>query len=299
MDLRFSKITDTEHVVRLDSHLISASWSVGKAVSGRTATFAVYTAFVGDGAPIKVIGRSEGGTRLGKIRDEIRRNRYIGEFEIPDNVEVGDKVYFEVKLPRNRLEGESNHIPVFPSIEVFNLNWSATEARRGDVLTLSAETRGLNDHTDVVVAIFEYDRDEAHDRIVELPAEVMDNRIELDWQYEYHEDTDEIATQQELERHGDAYNPPEYFFTVRVENIEFGTGQESELLTFMDWLEVEFVDREGNPMADERYVITLADGTEREGTLDENGCARLEDIPPGPYRVEFPDAPAFGRVGEG
>lgn len=298
MDLKFTKSTDTEHKIKLESSLISASWRVGKAIAGRTATFEVRTAFVGERAPIKIKGKSENGKKLGKIKDVIKRNKYVGEFEIPEDTELDDMIYFEVELPKNDIEGESNRIPVFPPVQVFNMKWSATEARRGDILTLSADVNGLRDHTEVTVIIYEYDRDSAHDKIIELPATVMNKRIELQWEYEYHEDTDEIATQEELDKYSKKYNPPEYFFTVKVEDTEFGVEQESGLLEFKDWIELELKERDGTPIANARYVVRFADGTEREGSLDENARARLEDIPPGPYRVDFPDNPGFERVEE-
>ncbi len=290
MDLKFTKSTDTEHKIKLESSLISASWRCGKAIAGQTATFEVRTAFVGERAPIKIKGKSENGKKLGKIKDVIKRNKYVGEFEIPEDTELDDMIYFEVEFPKNDIEGESNRIPVFPPVKVFNLKWSAKEARRGDVLTLSADTNGLRDHEEVTVIIYEYDRDSAHDKIVELPATVMDKRIELQWEFEYHEDTDEIATQEELDKYGKKYNPPEYFFTVKVEDTEFGAKQELGLLEFKDWIEVELVDENGNPMVNEEYVLHLPDGQKRRGTLDGNGYSKEEQIPPGRVVVEFPNS---------
>ncbi len=296
MELKFTKSTDSEHKIKLESALISASWLVGKAIAGRSVSFQVLTAFVGEGAGIKITGRSENGKKLGKIKDVIKRNKYIGEFKIPEDIDAGDLVYFEVELPRNGLDGESNRIPAFPPIQVFNLKWSQEEATRGDVLTLTADVNGLADGDEVTVIIYEYDRDGAHDKIVALPAAVMHKRIELEWEFEYHEDTDEIPTQDELQRYGNSYNPPEYFFTVKVEDTEFGRRQqESGLLEFKDWLEIRLLDRDGNPMAHERYAVRLADGSQREGTLDSSGTARLEDIPPGRYDVQFPDVEGVCR----
>ncbi len=282
MDLKFTKSTDTEHEIKLESSLISASWRSGKAIAGQTATFEVLTAFVGEGAPIKITGKSENGKKLGKIKDVIKRNKYVGEFEIPEDTELDDKVFFEVELPKNDIEGESNRIPVFPPVQVFNLRWSAKEARRGDILTLSADVNGLRDHSEVTVIIYEYDRDSAHDKIIELPATVMNKRIELLWEYEYHEDTDEIPTQEELDKYGGKYNPPEYFFTVKVEDTEFGVEQESGLLEFRDWIEIKLV----NPTGNEEYVLRFPDGSERRGRFDNEGVLREENIPPGRYSIE-------------
>ena len=289
MDLKFTKSTDTEHKIKLESSLISTSWRSGKAIAGQTATFEVRTAFVGERAPIKIKGKSENGKKLGKIQDVIKRNKYVGEFEIPEDTELDDMIYFEVELPKNDLEGESNRIPVFPPVQVFNMKWSATKARRGDILTLSADVNGLRDHTEVTIIIYEYDRDSAHDKIVELPATVINKRIELMWEYEYHEDTDEIATQEELDKYGGKYNPPEYFFTVKVEDIGFGIEQESGLLEFKDWIEIELQDEHGNIVGNKEYILHLSDGSERRGQLDDNGFVREQNVPPGRIEIEFTD----------
>ena len=290
MDLIFNKSTDSEHEIELESHLISASWITRKAIAGQTVVFEVVTSFVGEGAKIKVKGKSEGGLNLGKVKGKIKKNVFGGEFEIPEDAELGDRVYFEVTLPQNDLEGESDRIPVFPPVRVFNMSWGATEARRGDVLTLSAETSGMRDHTEVTLIIYEHDTDSAHDKIIELPVKVMGDRIEVRWEYEYHEDTDEIPTQEELDRYGSSYNPPEYFFTIKVENTEFGRDQESRLLKFKDWIEITLVDGEGNTIANEDYVLHLADGEQRRGSLDANGHAREDNIGPGRVMIDFPNS---------
>jgi hypothetical protein len=72
-------------------------------------------------------------------------------------------------------------------------------------------------------------------------------------------------------------------------NYEYGLEQQSGLLTFKDYLEIELADEYGNRSADEKYKVILPDGSKKEGTLDENGYAKIEDIPPGRVSIEFPD----------
>jgi type VI secretion system secreted protein VgrG len=55
------------------------------------------------------------------------------------------------------------------------------------------------------------------------------------------------------------------------------------------WIEIELKDQEDQPIPGERYQITLPDGTVDEGTLDENGKARVDGIDPGSCKVTFPD----------
>ncbi|MFH1893248.1 MAG: hypothetical protein ABIK83_11275 [Candidatus Zixiibacteriota bacterium] len=281
-DLTFNKSTDEEHEIELDSSLIYAVWKRGAAIAGQTAGFTIGTAFVGNGARIKIKGKSENGENLGKISATISNNVYDGEFEIPEDTEIDDQIYFEVKLPDNGLDGESDRIPVVPPPEISNMRWSQSEARRGDTLTLSADVRNVRPHTEVMLTIYEYDRDSAHDKITELRAEVIDDKIEQEWEYEYHEDTDEIPTEEEMQEYGRNYNPPEYFFTIKLNDIEYGREQESRLLIFKDWIEIRVLNYTGN----ESYILHLADGSERRGTFGGDGTAREEDVPPGRCSIE-------------
>lgn len=289
MPLRFTKSTDAEERITLTSSLVYAEWQQSYAPVGQTAAFEIGTLFVGQGAPIEAKGKSKKGKSLGTVKGKVRANKFIGEFTIPADTKLGDMVYFDVKLPKNGLSGTSNQIAAVPPIVVTDMSWSASEARRGDILTLKASVENLPDAAHVKIVIYEFDRDGAHDKIVELPAEVKSKKIELQWKYEYHEDTDEIPSDAELQRYGRNYNPPEYFFTVKVDKQEFGRKQESGLLEFKDWIELGWNDEIGHPLANRDIIVYLADGTEQRATLDGNGRVRLEDIPPGGFRAVLAD----------
>jgi hypothetical protein len=289
VDLKYNKATDSQHTVKLESELIYAVWRTGAARAGGTAGFEVRTSFVGNGAKIKLKGKSENGKKLGKIDGEVRNNKYVGEFDIRDDVDMDDLVYFEVKLPANGLTGESNRIPTAPAVDVTNMKWSVKEARRGDIVTLSADVGGCRDGTEAKVIIFEYDQDKVHDRIIELPATVSNNKLEVKWEYEYHEDTDEIPTDEELQKYGKGYNSPEYFFVIEIDGQRFGQNQESKLLLFKDYIDIVLVTQSGTPIPNEDYVLYMPDGSQRQGKLDREGRAVERDVPPGEIRVEFPN----------
>jgi type VI secretion system secreted protein VgrG len=55
------------------------------------------------------------------------------------------------------------------------------------------------------------------------------------------------------------------------------------------WVEIELKDEENNPVAGEKYKITLPDGSVKTGTLDQNGYARVAGIDPGTCEVTFPN----------
>jgi type VI secretion system secreted protein VgrG len=56
------------------------------------------------------------------------------------------------------------------------------------------------------------------------------------------------------------------------------------------YIEIQLNDEDGNPVAGEPYKITLPDGsTIADGTLDDKGFARVDNIDPGTCQVTFPN----------
>ena len=54
------------------------------------------------------------------------------------------------------------------------------------------------------------------------------------------------------------------------------------------WLKVILRNEAGEAMAGESYRVVLADGQEMEGELDQDGVAKIPDIPGGPCQWSFP-----------
>ena len=54
------------------------------------------------------------------------------------------------------------------------------------------------------------------------------------------------------------------------------------------WIEFELVDQDG-PILGERFVLTDPGGTQHRGNVNERGGARIERLPAGRCKVEFPD----------
>jgi len=289
MGTKFSKSTDKEHTIKLESSILYATWSANDVHAGSEALIEVKTMFVGEGSKISIVGKSEKGKKLGKIKDKIYGNGFSGKLTIPDKIKPGDMAYFKVELSGLGVSAESNRVPIRPKIEVSNMKWDKQQARRGDTLKLSADIEGVQDKSEAKVIIYEHDQDGNHDRIAEIPTNVKNKKIEVQWEYEYHEDTDEIPSDEEMKKYGKSYNPPEYFFTLKIDDQEYGIEQESGLLLFKDWVEIYLEDETGKPLANEKYELNLSDGSKREGTLDSDGFAREEDIPPGKISYTFPD----------
>ena len=58
-----------------------------------------------------------------------------------------------------------------------------------------------------------------------------------------------------------------------------------EIQQSVNWIELECVDDEGNPLANVDYILFLPDGTEKTGTLDDQGYSKVENVPPGDCKL--------------
>ncbi|MGZ8711341.1 MAG: hypothetical protein ACXW28_14060 [Thermoanaerobaculia bacterium] len=55
------------------------------------------------------------------------------------------------------------------------------------------------------------------------------------------------------------------------------------------YIEVELLDDEGKPIANEAYFVELPDGSSKSGRTDAKGFARIDGVDPGTAKVTFPD----------
>lgn len=272
--------TDETHRIQLPSAIEQVLWTRPMAAPGGTVGLEVFTRYVGHGAEMQITLTDHRGRTHGPFRDQLYGNRLTAEIQVPESAR--EALYAEVKLPKHGLKQTSPALLLTPPVEIINARWNQDEARRGDVLTLSADVKGVPDGTEARIQIFEHDADGAHDSITRMSTLVDQQKVEAEWEYAYHEDTDDIPTEEESEK---GYHPPEYFFRVEVH----GLTAESGLLEFKDSIEIKLVNVFGQPVPNQAYLLYGPDGEQREGELDDRGRAEESDVPPGPYRVEFPD----------
>ncbi len=275
--------TDSIHQVKLPSAIERVGWTKPMAASGGNVGLEILTHYVGNGSDLEIEISDQNGKNFGKYKQKISGNRFWAKIKVPSDAKQA--LYANVKLPKHSLQMKSNPLIILPAVEITNLKWDKKEARRGDILKLTADIKGAQDGTEGEVEIWEHDSDGAHDFITKFSVEVKNNKVEVDWEYEYHEDTDEIPTEEELKKYGNKYNPPEYFFRVKVGELAADSG----LLEFKDCIKIELYHESGEPIGGTKYVVKLADGSEIQGTLDDKGYAKVEGVIPGPYVLNFPE----------
>jgi len=55
-----------------------------------------------------------------------------------------------------------------------------------------------------------------------------------------------------------------------------------------DWIEIELLSEDGEPVAGVEYIVLLSNGSEIKGKLDENGYAKVNNIIGDGCKVTFP-----------
>ncbi len=283
----YRKSTDTLHQVQLTSKLVHALWVSRAVCAGEKAPFEVWTQFVGNGADIQVVAQDDKGKTLGKVKGQLFGNSFADVIDVPSK--AGESMTFTAKLPKHNLQKKSGVCQILPPVRITNQKWGRKEARRGDRVSLSADVENVADGREVLVFIYEHDRDGAHDFITRFPCKVENRRIEVEWSFEYHDDTNEIPTDPEMKKNGKGYGAPTYFWVAEYGRKRFGDKQESGLLEFKDWIDLDLVDSTGRPVAEEKYEIEFADGSKKSGRLDKNGQAQIKDVPPGKADIRYPD----------
>src|SRR5688572_6570770 len=89
--------------------------------------------------------------------------------------------------------------------------------------------------------------------------------------------------------------PGDFIFIpdIQPKEIKEPTGQVHKFQMkdkpHLHWIEIELIGEDGKPIPNEKYKMTLPDGSEKEGTLDQNGWARVEGSEKGDCEVSFPE----------
>jgi len=158
--------------------------------------------------------------------------------------------------------------------------WSAQEAQVGDEVGLTADCSGIEDGTDAQLVIMLRDLNAPDREIKAIESSVSGDKIEGTWTFEINEDLLPVQN----ERSGrQGYSSPAYYFVAKAA----GCSARSKLLKFKARVDLKFVDDEGNPIANTPFKVYCSNGVIKKGTLDGNGEARVENIPPGRIRVSL------------
>jgi len=143
---------------------------------------------------------------------------------------------------------------------------------------IAADVRDIDDGSQVRVNIWEKDQVGSDDFITSMKVYVKSGKVERTWKVEYHEDTDDVDSEQEQQEKG--YTMPEYVYKLDTTSGPEVVSGESPVLEVYGWLKVKLIDsRTGKILSNYKYIIHLPDGTTKEGTTDNDGYIDNKELP--------------------
>jgi uncharacterized Zn-binding protein involved in type VI secretion len=163
---------------------------------------------------------------------------------------------------------------------VVKAEWSKKEAAVGDTVKMKVETAGIKSGAEAILEIFVRDANFADQMLETIKTKLDGDKIEEDWNLELSEKY--LNIQKGKEQRG-GYSSPSFYFRITVDGIISRSG----ILEYKDYIELELKDEDDKPVKGAGYKLYLPNGGIREGTLDDNGYAKEEKLPPGRVRVSF------------
>ena len=302
--LRLTPDSFTLHQV--DSSLEWAVWDRPVAVAGTTAHLSVQGAFVGEGSPLDVTLKDGRNQTAGRGTGPMHRGRAVVSVEVdrqtaarePDGVLCAA----DVRLTELGLKAVSAPLLVLPFAELVDARWSTDRTAEGETVGLSCRVEGTAAGVERLsrepaeVAVFARTASGAaplDEPIVALRTQAEGGRVEVEWMATLALDRWDLPSQAELDAEAArrglpvgqppyVYDRPHLVFRVRLARLEAESGP----LAVDDWTELKLA-VSGEPASGRPYTLTLADGTVREGTLDGDGTALEDGLPPGPVSVTY------------
>jgi uncharacterized Zn-binding protein involved in type VI secretion len=203
-------------------------------------------------------------------------------FTDPDGVETEGVLRVDGRI---RTDGVSEGEGEVVLRSVYGAAWSKTEARPDEEVSFSATADGFDDGTPATVQVWKTDLSGADAVVDEIQAQVQGGKVEGAWAYVHPDPSPGDPTPA-------AYTSSTYYVAVAVGPCR----ALSDALTIQDSVEIELRDEENRPSAGQDYVLYLPNGDVRTGTLDGNGYAKEDKVPPGPCTVRFPGQPGTVRM---
>ncbi|MDC7220313.1 MAG: phage baseplate assembly protein V [Spirochaetales bacterium] len=152
-----------------------------------------------------------------------------------------------------------------------NLQWSETQVEKGTEVILSCTTSGVKEDASVMFSIYpEGANPETDPPVMDIRGHNKDGRAEVKWM------------PRDIRKKGSALPPMKWFFTAWT---LYCPKETSGICEVIQALELNLVDRAGEPIPDTPYKLIYPDGSDVSGTTDGDGKIQEENLIPGTYRI--------------
>jgi phage protein D len=156
--------------------------------------------------------------------------------------------------------------------DLLNAHWEADMVNCGEEIRLLVECPAHDEGDAVSFEIYKRFTEESGDIITTLNGTVdSQSQAEATWTYEYQEE--------------DEGTKPQFVFKAKSGSLEII----SDVLTVVDIFEADLKDADGQPVVNKKYILTLPDGSTREGVSNDEGKVLEEELPVGDMRIRMED----------
>ncbi len=163
---------------------------------------------------------------------------------------------------------------------IVNAQWDKEKAEVGETVKMKVETVGIENGTKAELQVFIKDANYTDHLLATVESQVNSDKVEEDFTLEVDEKLLGICGQKSKNTR---YSQPFFYYKVFIG----GLVEQSGLLLYTDYSEITLKDDEGNAIGNKKYKAHLPNGEIREGTLDDQGKAKIENISPGKLKIKF------------
>ena len=194
-----------------------------------------------------------------------------------DNQETIAVVKPDGKIKREALKEGQCKVELF---DLYGAEWSKEKAKVGEKIKLKVKSIGIDDNSKVEFRIFVKDINYSDHLLTKLETDIKSDKAEVEWELKIDEDLIKIAEHKEAIGR---YSQPFFYFDTYCNELVAKSG----ILTVKDEIEIILKDEDGKVIKDKKYKITLPSGEIKNGKLDNNGTAKIENISPGQVKVSI------------
>lgn len=163
---------------------------------------------------------------------------------------------------------------------IVNAQWSKQEAEVGETVKMKVETVGIENGTKASLQVFIKDANYTDYLLETFETKVNGDKVEQDYTLQVDDKLLGICDQ----KAGNVrYSQPFFYYKVGIG----GLTEQSALLMYKDYFEINLKDDRGNPIGNKKYKAYLPNGEIKEGMLDGQGHVRIDKVPPGRVNVSF------------
>jgi hypothetical protein len=266
--------------IQLTSVMARVGWLEDKVAAGGFATLECMTAYVGNGAAIKVVVKDEGGATVVSSEGTVHANVHRNCIALPKDCKAKG-IIAEVELPKHGIKGVSGSLKVVPAIAFSDLKWldaegaTLTALANGVTATCEAKVTGLEADDKAQFSVYQTRGEHGRALLCQGETPVLQGKASFTWRHEETPGLEKIRRQPDLDKEGGHYHAPEYVFTVAA----LGALAESEPLKHETWIEYEFGPAAGG--AARTAILEMPDGEKREEAVPDDGLLRLKQVKPG------------------